>query len=132
MACKFCPKIRKTDWIFILVAALGFYLVNKLGYAPQFTPTSKLSRPLPHPIEKPNNMTEEERKKRFIELQKACLLHKDKKACEEVFQIAFVIFALLGSLQILYALFVCKRAFLAVIFSAKIALKTPEIQALLS
>ncbi|KAA6502045.1 hypothetical protein [Helicobacter pylori] len=89
MACKFCPKIRKTDWIFILVVALGFYLVNKLGYAPQFTPTSKLSRPLsrplPHPIEKPNNMTEEERKKRFIELQKECLLHKDKKACEEVF-----------------------------------------------
>ncbi|MCQ2644182.1 hypothetical protein JT099_07755 [Helicobacter pylori] len=90
MACKFCPKIRKTDWIFILIAALGFYAVNKLGYAPQFnTPTSKsshpLSRPLPHPIEKPDNMTEEERKKRFIELQKACLLHKDKKACEEVF-----------------------------------------------
>ncbi|EJB22414.1 hypothetical protein KVE48_07400 [Helicobacter pylori] len=89
MACKFCPKIRKTDWIFILIAALGFYSVNKLGYAPQFTPTSKLSRPLsrplPHPIEKPNNMTEEERKKRFIELQKECLLHKDKKACEEVF-----------------------------------------------
>ncbi|GAA7461495.1 hypothetical protein HpBHB13_15170 [Helicobacter pylori] len=82
MACKFCPKIRKTDWIFILVAALGFYLVNKLGYAPQFNaPTSKLSRP----IEKPNNITEEERKKRFIELQKACLLHKGKKACEEVF-----------------------------------------------
>ncbi|MFT2744858.1 hypothetical protein ACMWPM_06890 [Helicobacter pylori] len=94
MACKFCPKIRKTDWIFILIAALGFYAVNKLGYAPKFnTPTSKLSYPLPHPlphplprpIEKPNNMTEEERKKRFIELQKACLLHKDKKACEEVF-----------------------------------------------
>ncbi|MBH0228514.1 hypothetical protein E5E36_06815 [Helicobacter pylori] len=86
MACKFCPKIRKTDWIFILVAALGFYLVNKLGYAPQFnTPTSKLSRSLSRPIEKPNNMTEEERKKRFIELQKECLLHKDKKACEEVF-----------------------------------------------
>ncbi|GAA9104845.1 hypothetical protein HpHA157_14500 [Helicobacter pylori] len=90
MACKFCPKIRKTDWIFILIAALGFYAINKLGYAPKFnTPTSKLSyslpRPLPHPIEKPNNMTEEERKKRFIELQKACLLHKDKKACEEVF-----------------------------------------------
>ncbi|MGL2877280.1 hypothetical protein ACQKAO_07010 [Helicobacter pylori] len=82
MACKFCPKIRKTDWIFILVAALGFYLVNKLGYAPKFNaPTSKLS----HPIEKPNNITEEERKKRFIELQKECLLHKDKKACEEVF-----------------------------------------------
>ncbi|GAA7896216.1 hypothetical protein JP0490_14020 [Helicobacter pylori] len=85
MACKFCPKIRKTDWIFILIATLGFYAVNKLGYAPKFTPTSKLSRPLPHPIEKPNNMTEEERKKRFIELQKECLLHKDKKACEEVF-----------------------------------------------
>ncbi|WP_220981236.1 hypothetical protein [Helicobacter pylori] len=90
MACKFCPKIRKTDWFFILIAALGFYAVNKLGYAPKFnTPTSKLSRPLSHPlprpIEKPNNMTEEERKKRFIELQKACLLHKDKKACEEVF-----------------------------------------------
>ncbi|MFP6323190.1 hypothetical protein ACLGER_07715 [Helicobacter pylori] len=85
MACKFCPKIRKTDWIFILIAALGFYLVNKLGYAPQFTPTSKPSHPLSRPIEKPNNMTEEERKKRFIELQKACLLHKDKKACEEVF-----------------------------------------------
>ncbi|WRF79375.1 hypothetical protein FNE37_06860 [Helicobacter pylori] len=85
MACKFCPKIRKTDWIFILIAALGFYAVNKLGYAPQFTPTSKLSRPLPRPIEKPDNMTEEERKKRFIELQKECLLHKDKKACEEVF-----------------------------------------------
>ncbi|MGL2348314.1 hypothetical protein ACOWKS_06875 [Helicobacter pylori] len=85
MACKFCPKIRKTDWIFILVAALGFYLVNKLGYAPKFIPTSKPSRPLSRPIEKPNNMTEEERKKRFIELQKACLLHKDKKACEEVF-----------------------------------------------
>lgn len=82
MACKFCPKIRKTDWIFILIAALGFYAVNKLGYAPKFnTPTSKLSRP----IEKPNHMTEEERKKRFIRLQKACLLHKDKKACEEVF-----------------------------------------------
>ncbi|MGL2609461.1 hypothetical protein ACQJ5S_06810 [Helicobacter pylori] len=90
MACKFCPKIRKTDWIFILIAALGFYAVNKLGYAPKFNaPTPKishsLSRPLPHPIEKPDNMTEEERKKRFIELQKACLLHKDKKACEEVF-----------------------------------------------
>ncbi|AHZ26022.1 hypothetical protein [Helicobacter pylori] len=85
MACKFCPKIRKTDWIFILVAALGFYLVNKLGYAPQFTPTSKPSHSLSRPIEKPDNMTEEERKKRFIELQKACLLHKDKKACEEVF-----------------------------------------------
>ncbi|QQW71079.1 hypothetical protein KVL00_06710 [Helicobacter pylori] len=85
MACKFCPKIRKTDWIFILVAALGFYLVNKLGYAPQFTPTSKPSHSLSRPIEKPNNMTEEERKKRFIELQKECLLHKDKKACEEVF-----------------------------------------------
>ncbi|UOS18732.1 hypothetical protein [Helicobacter pylori] len=97
MACKFCPKIRKTDWIFILIAALGFYAVNKLGYAPKFnTPTSKLSHPLSHPllrplshpllrpIEKPDNMTEE-RKKRFIELQKACLLHKDKKACEEVF-----------------------------------------------
>ncbi len=82
MACKFCPKIRKTDWIFILIAALGFYAVNKLGYAPQFNaPTSKLSRP----IEKPDNMTEEERKKRFIELQKACLLHKDKKACEKAF-----------------------------------------------
>ncbi|GAA7061199.1 hypothetical protein ID0183_09320 [Helicobacter pylori] len=82
MACKFCPKIRKTDWIFILIAALGFYFVNKLGYVPKFnTPTSKSSRP----IEKPDNMTEEERKKRFIELQKACLLHKDKKACEEVF-----------------------------------------------
>ncbi len=82
MACKFCPKIRKTDWIFILIAALGFYSVNKLGYAPKFnTPTSKLSRS----IEKPDNMTEEERKKRFIRLQKACLLHKDKKACEEVF-----------------------------------------------
>ncbi|MGL2831022.1 hypothetical protein ACQJ94_00135 [Helicobacter pylori] len=85
MACKFCPKIRKTDWIFILVAALGFYLVNKLGYAPQFTPTSKPSHSLSRPIEKPNNMTEEERKKRFIKLQKACLLHKDKKACEEIF-----------------------------------------------
>ncbi|WP_231216288.1 hypothetical protein [Helicobacter pylori] len=90
MACKFCPKIRKTDWIFIFIAALGFYTVNKLGYVPKFnTPTSKLSRPLSHPlprpIEKPNNMTEEERKKRFIKLQKACLLHKDKKACEEVF-----------------------------------------------
>ncbi|WQY61018.1 hypothetical protein KVM94_07300 [Helicobacter pylori] len=85
MACKFCPKIRKTDWIFILIAALGFYAVNKLGYAPQFTPTSKLSRPLSPPIEKPDNMTEEERKKHFIELQKECLLHKDKKACEEVF-----------------------------------------------
>ncbi|GAA9477912.1 hypothetical protein HpHA294_14270 [Helicobacter pylori] len=90
MACKFCPKIRKTDWIFILIAALGFYAVNKLGYAPKFNaPTSKLSHPLSHPlprpIEKPNNMTEEERKKRFIRLQKACLLHKDKKACEEVF-----------------------------------------------
>lgn len=85
MACKFCPKIRKTDWIFILIAALGFYAVNKLGYVPQFTPTSKLSHSLSPPIEKPNNMTEEERKKRFIELQKACLLHKDKKACEEVF-----------------------------------------------
>ncbi|RVY93766.1 hypothetical protein EC506_07710 [Helicobacter pylori] len=85
MACKFCPKIRKTDWIFILIAALGFYAVNKLGYAPQFTPTSKLSRPLPRPIEKPDHMTEEERKKRFIKLQKECLLHKDKKACEEVF-----------------------------------------------
>ncbi|MCQ2663651.1 hypothetical protein C2R70_07520 [Helicobacter pylori] len=85
MACKFCPKIRKTDWIFILIAALGFYLVNKLGYAPQFTPTSKPSHSLSRPIEKPNNMTEEERKKRFIELQKECLLHKDKKACEEVF-----------------------------------------------
>ncbi|GAA8430059.1 hypothetical protein HpNP52_19660 [Helicobacter pylori] len=82
MACKFCPKIRKTDWIFILIAALGFYAVNKLGYAPKFnTPTPKLSRS----IEKPDNMTEEERKKRFIRLQKACLLHKDKKACEEVF-----------------------------------------------
>ncbi|WP_120813795.1 hypothetical protein [Helicobacter pylori] len=82
MACKFCPKIRKTDWIFILIAALGFYAVNKLGYTPKFNaPTSKLSRP----IEKPDNMTEEERKKRFIRLQKACLLHKDKKACEEVF-----------------------------------------------
>ncbi len=86
MACKFCPKIRKTDWIFILVAALGFYAVNKLGYAPQFnTPTPKSSHPLSPPIEKPNNMTEEERKKRFIELQKECLLHKDKKACEEIF-----------------------------------------------
>ncbi|WP_101001639.1 hypothetical protein [Helicobacter pylori] len=85
MACKFCPKIRKTDWIFILIVALGFYAVNKLGYAPQFTLTSKSSHPLPRPIEKPNNMTEEERKKRFIELQKECLLHKDKKACEEVF-----------------------------------------------
>ncbi|WRG55460.1 hypothetical protein FNE08_06590 [Helicobacter pylori] len=85
MACKFCPKIRKTDWIFILITALGFYAVNKLGYAPQFTPTSKPSRPLSRPIEKPNNMTEEERKKRFMKLQKACLLHKDKKACEEVF-----------------------------------------------
>ncbi|PUD30481.1 hypothetical protein C2S26_04175 [Helicobacter pylori] len=89
MACKFCPKIRKTDWIFILIAALGFYAVNKLEYTPQFTPTSKLSHslshPLPPPIEKPDNMTEEERKKRFIELQKECLLHKDKKACEEVF-----------------------------------------------
>ncbi|EJB87414.1 hypothetical protein HPHPH11_0032 [Helicobacter pylori Hp H-11] len=85
MACKFCPKIRKTDWIFILIAALGFYSVNKLGYAPKFTPTSKPSRPLSRPIEKPNNMTEEERKKHFIELQKECLLHKDKKACEEVF-----------------------------------------------
>ncbi len=86
MACKFCPKIRKTDWIFILIAALGFYLVNKLGYVPQFnTPTSKISRPLSRPIEKPSDMTEEERKKRFIELQKECLLHKDKKACEEVF-----------------------------------------------
>ncbi|PUD20598.1 hypothetical protein [Helicobacter pylori] len=85
MACKFCPKIRKTDWIFILIAALGFYLVNKLGYAPQFTPTSKLSRPLSPPIEKHDNMTEEERKKRFMKLQKECLLHKDKKACEEVF-----------------------------------------------
>ncbi|MFP6056105.1 hypothetical protein ACLF93_07700 [Helicobacter pylori] len=85
MACKFCPKIRKTDWIFILIAALGFYAVNKLEYTPQFTPTSKPSRPLSRPIEKPSDMTEEERKKRFIELQKACLLHKDKKACEEVF-----------------------------------------------
>ncbi len=82
MACKFCPKIRKTDWIFILIATLGFYAVNKLGYAPKFNaPISKIS----HPIEKPSGMTEEERKKRFIELQKACLLHKDKKACEEVF-----------------------------------------------
>ncbi|RVZ70419.1 hypothetical protein EC589_07330 [Helicobacter pylori] len=86
MACKFCPKIRKTDWIFILITALGFYAVNKLGYAPQFNaPTSKPSHSLSRPIEKPNNMTEEERKKRFIELQKECLLHKDKKACEEVF-----------------------------------------------
>ncbi len=86
MACKFCPKIRKTDWIFILIAALGFYAVNKLGYAPKFnTPTSKLSRSLLPPIEKPNTMTEEERKKRFMKLQKACLLNKDKKACEEVF-----------------------------------------------
>lgn len=86
MACKFCPKIRKTDWIFILIAALGFYSVNKLGYAPKFnTPTPKSSRSLSRPIEKPSDMTEEERKKRFIELQKECLLHKDKKACEEVF-----------------------------------------------
>ncbi|GAA8338832.1 hypothetical protein KH0074_15370 [Helicobacter pylori] len=85
MACKFCPKIRKTDWIFILIAALGFYAVNKLEYTPKFTPTSKLSHPLSRPIEKSSDMTEEERKKRFIELQKACLLHKDKKACEEVF-----------------------------------------------
>ncbi|MGL2434265.1 hypothetical protein ACOWMK_07395 [Helicobacter pylori] len=86
MACKFCPKIRKTDWIFILIAALGFYAVNKLGYVPKFNaPTSKPSHSLSRPIEKPSGMTEKERKKRFIELQKACLLHKDKKACEEVF-----------------------------------------------
>ncbi|EMJ38912.1 hypothetical protein HMPREF1433_01669 [Helicobacter pylori GAMchJs117Ai] len=86
MACKFCPKIRKTDWIFILIAALGFYSVNKLGYVPKFNaPTSKSSRPLPRSIEKPSGITEEERKKRFIELQKACLLNKDKKACEKVF-----------------------------------------------
>ncbi|WP_120970244.1 hypothetical protein [Helicobacter pylori] len=86
MACKFCPKIRKTDWIFILIAALGFYSVNKLGYAPKFNaPTSKPSHSLSRPIGKPDNMTEEERKKRFMKLQKACLLHKDKKACEEVF-----------------------------------------------
>ncbi len=85
MACKFCPKIRKTDWIFILITALGFYAVNKLEYTPKFTPTSKPSHSLSRPIEKPSDMTEEERKKRFIELQKACLLHKDKKACEEVF-----------------------------------------------
>ena len=71
MACKFCPKIRKTDWIFILIAALGFYFINKLGYAPKFnTPNSKLSYPLLHPIEKPNNMTEEERKKTEAEHQK--------------------------------------------------------------
>ncbi|PUD15996.1 hypothetical protein C2R82_03315 [Helicobacter pylori] len=85
MACKFCPKIRKTDWIFILIAALGFYAVNKLEYTPKFTPTSKPSHSLSRPIEKPSDMTEEERKKRFIELQKECLLHKDKKACGEVF-----------------------------------------------
>ncbi|AFI05202.1 hypothetical protein [Helicobacter cetorum] len=74
MACKFCPKVRKTDWIFIFIAAVAFYIASKL----EDTSPKKTSLAI-------HNETDKERKERFEALQRACLLNKDKRACEKVF-----------------------------------------------
>ncbi|WP_104748959.1 hypothetical protein [Helicobacter cetorum] len=82
MACKFCPKIRKTDWIFIFIAAIGFYIADKLEEKPILTTQKSVANTF-KPLSK--NATEKERKERFEKLQKACLFEKDKQACKEVF-----------------------------------------------
>ncbi|WP_104761643.1 hypothetical protein [Helicobacter cetorum] len=95
MACKFCPKIRKTDWIFIFIAGFGFYIADKLERPkspplPTNTPiqakeTSHSSNLLDLLKPLPKDASILERKKRFEQLQKACLFEKNKKACEAVF-----------------------------------------------
>ncbi|WP_221271996.1 MULTISPECIES: hypothetical protein [unclassified Helicobacter] len=60
MACRFCPKVRRGDLLFIVVAGLAFYGV----YSYQ--------------------MRQVQKEQDFKKLQEACVLHHDKKACQGV------------------------------------------------
>ncbi|CRF41207.1 hypothetical protein [Helicobacter ailurogastricus] len=67
MACKFCPKIRRGDLLFIVVAGVAFYGV----YSYQMRQVQQ---------------AQEKRAQDFKKLQESCVLNHDKKACQEVFR----------------------------------------------
>ncbi|CCB80329.1 hypothetical protein HBZC1_13430 [Helicobacter bizzozeronii CIII-1] len=67
MACKFCPKIKPTDLLFVLVAGVAFYGV----YTYQM---------------KQAHQEQEQRAKAFEKLQRDCILGHDKSACQQVFK----------------------------------------------
>ncbi|PAF44262.1 hypothetical protein [Helicobacter sp. 11S02596-1] len=62
MACKFCPKIKKFDFIFIIIVCVAFYLVDKYQ----------------------SNQKEKQRIEAFEQLQKDCL-YGDEEACKKVY-----------------------------------------------
>ncbi|BCZ17022.1 valine--tRNA ligase [Helicobacter sp. NHP19-003] len=68
MACKFCPKVKRGDLLFIVVAGLAFYGV----YTYQMRQVQQAQ--------------EEKRAQDFKKLQESCVLHHDKQACREVFK----------------------------------------------
>ncbi|CAM2847932.1 hypothetical protein [Helicobacter felis] len=67
MACKFCPKIKGSDLLFVLVAGIAFYGV----YTYQMRQVEK--------------ETETQRAQAFKKLQEACVLQHNKEACQKVF-----------------------------------------------
>ncbi|MFC3846983.1 hypothetical protein ACFOPX_00320 [Helicobacter baculiformis] len=67
MACKFCPKIRGTDLLFMLVAGVAFYGV----YSYQMRQIDKDAQV--------------KRAKAFEQLQRACVFEHKKDACQQVF-----------------------------------------------
>lgn len=70
MACKFCPKIRKTDWIFIIVVCIAFYGIDKYQN---------------NQLEKKQKQLQEQQLQKFEKLQKECL-YGNEKACQEVYK----------------------------------------------
>ncbi|WP_120945026.1 MULTISPECIES: hypothetical protein [Helicobacter] len=67
MACKFCPKIRGSDLLFVVVAGIAFYGV----YSYQMRQIEQNSHA--------------QRAKAFEQLQRACVFEHKKDACQQVF-----------------------------------------------
>lgn len=67
MACKFCPRIRRTDLLFVLVAGVAFYGVYTYEM-------------------KQVEANQSQRVKAFERLQRACVFGHDKSACQQVFK----------------------------------------------
>lgn len=63
MACKFCPKIKRFDIIFIIIACLAFYAVDKYQ----------------------SYHSKQERIKAFEKLQKECLFGNNE-ACKKIYE----------------------------------------------
>ncbi|WP_104695459.1 hypothetical protein [Helicobacter salomonis] len=67
MACKFCPKFKLSDLLFVFVAGVAFYGV----YSYQMRQVEK--------------ETDAKRTRAFEQLQRACVFDHDKNACQQVF-----------------------------------------------